>query len=67
MKVILYSTHCPMCRLAERRLKDKGIEYTEINDIDAMTARGFTHVPVLEVNGDVHEDMEDILEIIDNM
>ena len=51
MNVILYSTHCPMCRVLEAKLKKANIKYEEVNDIEIMTAKGFDTVPVLEVDG----------------
>jgi hypothetical protein len=34
----------------EKKLKEKNIEYVEINDINEMSKLGFTSVPVLKVN-----------------
>lgn len=51
MKVILYSTHCPRCSMVEKKLKDKNIDYVEINDVDKMTELGFASVPMLDVDG----------------
>jgi glutaredoxin len=51
-EIILYSTGCPKCRVLEAKLKQKGIQYEEVNDMDIMTEKGFMSVPVLEVNGD---------------
>lgn len=48
--IILYSTHCPLCMVLEKKLKEKNIEYVEINDINEMSKLGFTSVPVLKVN-----------------
>lgn len=48
-KVILYSNKCPQCRVLEAKLKEKGIEYQEINDIDLMLEKGFMSMPMLEV------------------
>ena len=39
--VILYSTNCPRCRIIEKKLQDKGIEFELFNDVDAMIAKGF--------------------------
>jgi glutaredoxin len=50
MEVILYTTFCPKCRVLETKLKQKGIEYKEITDIDIMTEKGFMSVPMLEVD-----------------
>lgn len=49
-EVILYSNKCPQCRVLEAKLKEKGIEYQEINDIYLMIEKGFMSMPVLEVD-----------------
>lgn len=36
MKVILYTTHCPKCKVLEMKLKQKGIGYTENDDVNHM-------------------------------
>ena len=53
MSIILYSTHCQKCNILEKKLKEKNITYTEINDVNVMTEKGFTTVPMLEVDGTV--------------
>ena len=53
MNVILFSTHCPKCNILEKKLKEKNITYIEVNDVDVMTEKGFTTVPMLEVDGTV--------------
>ena len=51
MQVIFYSTHCPRCTVLETKLKQKNIEYIEINDMDEILKLGVSSVPVLEVDG----------------
>lgn len=51
MPIIFYSTHCPKCNVLEKKLKAKNIEYTEVNDTEIMSSKGFTQVPVLEIDG----------------
>ena len=51
MEVILYSNHCPQCKVLEAKLKQNNIEYQEINDIDLMLEKGFKSMPMLEVDG----------------
>lgn len=46
----LYTTHCPKCKVIEKKLAQKGIEYTEVTDKDEMINRGFKSAPVLEVD-----------------
>lgn len=50
-KIILWSTHCPRCKVLTLKLQQKGIKYEEINDIELMKVKGFTEVPKLEVDG----------------
>ena len=50
MNIILYSTGCPKCKVIETKLKQKGVEYTIISDIEVMTQKGFMTVPILEVD-----------------
>lgn len=55
LNVILFSTHCPKCHVLESKLKQKNIDYEEVNDVDVMAQRGFTTVPMLEINGVVYD------------
>lgn len=49
-EVILYTTHCPICIMLEKKLRDKNISYTENNDVEEMKRLGFSSVPVLKVD-----------------
>lgn len=51
MNIVLYSTHCPKCKILEARLKENNIDFVENNDVDLMIEKGFTTAPVLEVDG----------------
>jgi glutaredoxin-related protein len=55
MNVILYSTHCPKCDVLADKLKQKNIQYTEVNDIKIMSEKGFEFMPMLEVDGTVYD------------
>jgi hypothetical protein len=35
----------------EIKMAKRGVEYTEINDIEVMKSKGISSVPVLEVDG----------------
>lgn len=48
-KIILYTTHCPMCLMLERKLKEKNINYTEISDIEEIKKANIKNVPVLKI------------------
>ena len=60
MEVILYSTHCPRCTVLEAKLKQKGIEYQEINNVDEMLKLGIQAVPQLKVDGELMDFSEAI-------
>lgn len=51
--IIMYTTHCPQCKVLEKMLNDKKIEYTQITDIDVMKSKGIQSVPYLEVEGEL--------------
>lgn len=51
MKVILYSTGCPVCRMLKAALDNKHIVYEVESDEQKMKDMGFTSVPMLEVDG----------------
>lgn len=53
MSITLYSTHCPKCKVIESKLKQVGLEYTEVTDVDEMLKRGFRMAPILEVDGQI--------------
>ena len=48
--ITLYSTHCPRCIVLERKLKEKNIEYIEVNDVDEMIRLELTYAPALKVD-----------------
>lgn len=51
MNVVFYSTHCPKCKVLETKLKQKNVEYVEVDDVNAMLAKGIKSAPYLEVDG----------------
>ncbi len=53
MEVILYSNNCPQCRVLEVKLKEKKIDFTEVNDIDLMLKKGLRTMPALEVDSEM--------------
>ena len=52
MSIVLYTTGCPRCKCLEKRLDEAGIKYETNTDIDIMRDKGFTTVPVMEVDGE---------------
>lgn len=60
MNVILYSTHCPKCKVLGMKLKQKNINFEENTNIDVMIEKGFKSAPILEVDGIVYDFKEAI-------
>jgi glutaredoxin-related protein len=49
--IILWSTHCPRCKVLESKLKQKNIDYEECDDVQLMLSKGLETAPALEVDG----------------
>lgn len=50
--VIVYSKpDCPKCKALKLKLKLKGIEYSENNNIEEMRAKNFLSLPMMDVDG----------------
>lgn len=51
--IILYTTHCPKCKILTKKLKEKNIPYTENADVEEMQRIGLQTVPYLSVNDEL--------------
>ena len=49
MKVKLYTTHCPKCKILEERLNAKKVKYEVIDNIEELQKMNFKSVPNLEI------------------
>jgi glutaredoxin len=54
MSIILFSNNCPRCKVLKTKLEQNNIEFEENNDVEFMAQKGFTTVPVLEVDGVIY-------------
>lgn len=54
-KVILYTTHCPMCKMLKLQLDKANIEYEICDDVEHMKSLGFTKAPLLSVDGQIFQ------------
>lgn len=52
--ITMYSTHCPKCKTLEIKLKQKNLEYDVCDNIDLMQSKGFTSLPMLDVDGELY-------------
>ena len=53
MKVVMYSTHCPKCKVLAMKLAQKGIEFEEIDNLDEMRRIGLKSAPALRIEGNI--------------
>lgn len=51
MKLVLYTTHCPKCKVIESKLNAKKIEFDIVDDKSILLKMGIVSVPVLEADG----------------
>lgn len=58
MRVTLYTTHCPKCRVIEKKLAQARVEYIEVSDVQEMTKLGFKSAPMLDVDGKIMDFMD---------
>ena len=60
MKVIFYTSNCTKCKILKSKLDEKNIEYDVFDNIDEMIKKGFTSMPMLEIDGEVKNFLESI-------
>nr|DAW56028.1 MAG TPA: Thioredoxin reductase 3 [Caudoviricetes sp.] len=51
--ITLFSTNCPKCKVLTMKLDKKGINYTKVEDVDVMLAKGIKTAPYLEVDNEL--------------
>lgn len=64
--IILYSTGCPRCDVLKDKLEAKGVVYTENNSVEEMTALGIDEVPILSIDGKLHN-FKEAVEWVNNL
>ena len=53
-KVILYTIHCPQCKVLSIKLDRANINYEICDDLEIMKAKGFLSMPVLQVGDKIY-------------
>lgn len=51
--IIMYSTNCPKCKILEKKLKEKQIEYNLVTDINKMIELGIDTAPMLSKDNEL--------------
>lgn len=52
-KIIVYTTHCPRCKVLEKTLNSLNYEYVAVEDVEKILKMGITEVPYMEVDGEL--------------
>lgn len=60
MKVKLYTTHCPKCKILEERLNEKKVKFEVIDNMEELQKMNFKSVPNLEIDGKIYNYLEAI-------
>lgn len=55
MNITLYSTHCPKCKVVEKKLDMAKINYTICDDVNIMKEKGFMSAPIMDVDGTIYK------------
>lgn len=50
MKIVLYTTGCPKCKVLEKKLELKNIQYDIITNEEEIRNTGFLSLPILKVD-----------------
>ena len=50
MKIVLYTTGCPKCKVLEKKLELKNIQYDIITNEEEIRDTGFLSLPILNVD-----------------
>ena len=51
--IILYTIDCPKCKVLERKLEEKNIQYEVCKDTNIIAEKGYMYLPILEIDDKV--------------
>lgn len=50
MKIILYSTNCPKCKVLEQKMSKLNLKFDINNNVDKILELGFQEAPIVQVD-----------------
>lgn len=65
-KVILYTTHCPRCKILADKLNEKHVTYEEFTDKQKMLEMGMDMMPVLQI-GNAQYGFKEAMKLVGGM
>lgn len=60
MELILYTIGCPKCNILKKKLDATQIEYKICDNVETMHNKGYTVLPILEIDNTPYEFSEAI-------
>ena len=67
MEVVMYTTHCPQCEVLAKKLNQKSIKYTLIDDVALMANIGLSAVPALRIDGGALMNFKESIEWVNSL
>ena len=53
--MIIYSNSCPKCNILKQVADEKGLQYEENSNLNAVREKGFRSLPVMEYKGEFYD------------
>ncbi len=66
MRIILYTIDCPKCKVLEKKLDKKGIEYEKVTNEEYLRELGLDTFPVIEFPNGTRYEFTDANDWINN-
>lgn len=65
---VLYSTGCPKCKVLEKKLKSKNVDFVIESDIEPVAKLGYTSAPILWYrNADKYYTFSEAVKFVNNI
>jgi glutaredoxin len=65
--MILFSTNCPQCKVLEKKLIQKGIEFEITNDIQELIDLGIKRAPILKTDDNQYLDCSNAIKYVNEV
>jgi hypothetical protein len=65
--MILFSTNCPQCKVLEKKLIQKGIEFEITNDIQELIDLGIKRAPILKTDDNQYLDFSNAIKYVNEV
>lgn len=63
----LFSTNCPQCKVLEKKLEQKGIQFEVTNDIEELIKIGIKRAPILKTDDGQYLDFSNAIKYVNEV